>query len=300
MNRSQAFSSAVIDDIHRFISEVWQVCGASSEMHIGDFYWSLFHRASTDRTASVSLWYDDADILQGIGLFPGTTWCDMVVRPVHLASSLSEDMIAWAIRECRRKHPYAKAPLLLRLGRRVTAPERLELLARLGFRQMDFGYLSLTIAVHPQKQRGSLPNGFVCRPLNEHDIQSRVAAHNSAFPGEEMSVTDYSCLMACPGYERTLDLVVVNPSGAIASFCTLWLDEINCAGLLEPVGCHPQYRRQGLTRYVIIEGLQRLWERGATEAIVRAHSDNVAAVSLHKSCGFTVASTTFGHEKEIR
>src|SRR5262244_3366986 len=45
-----------------------------------------------------------------------------------------------------------------------------------------------------------------------------------------------------------LDRVVEAPSGSFAAFCLIWLDPAHGVGELEPVGCHPGYRRQGLAR----------------------------------------------------
>ena len=47
-------------------------------------------------------------------------------------------------------------------------------------------------------------------------------------------------------FVRALDLVVVDASGTVAAFCTLWCDAANRVGLVEPVGCDPRFRRRGL------------------------------------------------------
>jgi GNAT superfamily N-acetyltransferase len=299
MIRAEVVSPAVLADARRLITEVWPVYGPASEMHVGDLYWALFHRRFHGDESPVALWYDAAGALQGMTLFPGQTWCDIVLRPAHLASSLGEEIVAWAVRECRRKNPQTTVPLVLRIGRRVSSPERLELLERMGFERMNFGYLALAADAHAECQPRRLQTGFVCRPLHLEDIPARVATYNLAFPGEELSVEDYATLRSCPGYDHSLDLVVVDPSGAVVSFCTLWLDDANGVGLVEPVGCHPEFRRRGLTQYVIMAGLQRLWARGAKQAIVRVHSENRAAQLLYQSCGFSMASTAFGHEKRF-
>jgi ribosomal protein S18 acetylase RimI-like enzyme len=234
-----------------------------------------------------------------MALFPGQTWCDIVLRPAHVASSLSEEIVAWAVRECRRKGHDAAGPLVLRVGRRVTSPERLALLERMGFERMNFGYLALAVDAHAESQGRHLQTGFVCRPLHPEDIPARVATYNLAFPGEGLSVEDYEFLRSCPGYDPALDLVVVDRSQAVVAFCTLWLDDVNGVGLLEPVGCHPEFRRRGLTQFVIAAGLHRLWARGTKQVIVRVHSENEAARLLYQSCGFSPASTAFGHEKTI-
>jgi ribosomal protein S18 acetylase RimI-like enzyme len=208
-------------------------------------------------------------------------------------------MIAWAVRACHRKNPQPTAPLVLRIGRRVTSPERLQFLERLEFRPMNFGYFAFAVNAHAEPGRQPLPAGFVCRPLRQEDIPSRVAAYNLAFPGENLSVDDHERLRSCPGHVEALDLIVVHLSDDVAAFCTLWMDEANGAGLVEPVGCHPAYRRRGLTQHVILEGLRRLWARGAKQAIVRVHSENAAAQQLYQSCGFAQVSNAFGHERRI-
>jgi ribosomal protein S18 acetylase RimI-like enzyme len=268
-------------------------------MHVGDLCWGLFHRRPADLDGPVALWHDAAGALQGMTFFPGRTWCDVVLRPAHFASSLGEEMVAWAVRECRRKNPRPTEPLVLRIGRRVTSLERSEFLERLGFERMSFGYLALAVDAHAGPQRVQPTAGFVCRPLRQEDVSSRVATHNLAFPGEDLSVDAYSTLRSCPGHDPTLDLAIVDRSDDVVSFCTLWLDEANGVGLVEPTGCHPGQRRRGLTRWVILEGLQRLWARGAKQAVVRVHSENAAARALYESCGFSTVCTAFGHEKRI-
>jgi ribosomal protein S18 acetylase RimI-like enzyme len=164
---------------------------------------------------------------------------------------------------------------------------------------MNFGYLALAVDAHAEPKHQQLPAGFVCRPLRQEDIPSRVAAFNLAFPGENLSVGDHVTLRSCPGFVDALDLVVVNQSDDVVAFCTLWIDDTNGVGLVEPAGCHPDYRRRGLTQFVILDGLQRLWALGAKQAIVRVHSENTAARQLYQSCGFSLVSSAVGHERRI-
>src|SRR3954454_1652666 len=86
---------AVLASAHRLISEVWPVYGPGSEMHVGDLYWSLFHRRLGGPGSPVTLWYDAEEALQGMTLFPGPTWCDIILRPAHFDSPLSEEIVTW-------------------------------------------------------------------------------------------------------------------------------------------------------------------------------------------------------------
>ena len=78
----------------------------------------------------------------------------------------------------------------------------------------------------------------------------------------------YHNIQRCPLYRRDLDLVAVAPGGEIASFCTLWYDDVTRSAYIEPVATVPEHLRRGLARATITEGLRRLQRLGATRAFV--------------------------------
>ena len=85
------------------------------------------------------------------------------------------------------------------------------------------------------------------------------------------------------------ELVVVAPDGRFAAFLVYWIDPISKSGLFEPVGCHPDFQRRGLTTALMYEGLQCMAAQGMTMAIVvhEAPDDNPASAALYRSVGFT-------------
>jgi GNAT superfamily N-acetyltransferase len=288
-------------DIDRLISEVWSISGPHAEMHIGDLYWALFRSTRIDRRAATRLLRDAAGAPVGAAIYPGESWCDIVVRPDPAADGVAEELIDWAVAECQRKNRRKTEPVVLRIGRRISSPSQRQLLERRGFAPMTYGYPALMCDLNKsgRQARLPLPVGFSCLELPESASWSRVAAYNAAFPGESMTAEDYRCLTSSPGYHPSLDLVVVDPSGTVASFCTLWHDAVNRVGLVEPVGCDPRFRRRGLSRLVMLEGLRRLEGRGATSAVVRVHHQNTAALALYAACGFHVVTSTFGYERRV-
>jgi mycothiol synthase len=78
----------------------------------------------------------------------------------------------------------------------------------------------------------------------------------------------YLNIQRCPLYRRDLDMVAVAPGGEIASFGTLWYDDVTRSAYIEPVATVPEHQRHGLARAVISEGLRRLQRLGATRAFV--------------------------------
>jgi GNAT superfamily N-acetyltransferase len=67
-------------------------------------------------------------------------------------------------------------------------------------------------------------------------------------------------------------MVAVAPAatagGEIASFCTVWYDDVTRSAYLEPVATVPEHQRLGLARATISEGLKRVKRLGATRAFV--------------------------------
>ena len=88
----------------------------------------------------------------------------------------------------------------------------------------------------------------------------------------------YLDIQRCPLYRRDLDIVAIAPNGDIASFCTVWFDDVTRSACFEPVGTYTPYQRRGLAKAVMVEGLRRAKRLGATLASVGGHSPEANAL----------------------
>lgn len=132
-----------------------------------------------------------------------------------------------------------------------------------------------------------LPPGFTVHTMaEEDDVERRRELFGRAFnhpdPADWPSSFAYRELQRAPDYRREHDLVVVAPDGTYAACCIIWYDAANRVGHLEPVGTHPDFRRRGLGRAVVLHGLHRLAALGATW--VPMESD----APLYEAIGFRV------------
>ena len=73
-------------------------------------------------------------------------------------------------------------------------------------------------------------------------------------------------------------MVAVAPNGELASFCTVWYDDVTRSAYFEPVGTYTPYQRRGLAKGVMYEGLRRVKRLGATMAFVSGHSPEANAL----------------------
>lgn len=65
-----------------------------------------------------------------------------------------------------------------------------------------------------------------------------------------------------------------------------WHDTLNRTGLLEPVGTHPEHRRRGLGKAVVLHAMGQMKAAGMTHATVANTATNEASRELYRSCGF--------------
>jgi len=91
----------------------------------------------------------------------------------------------------------------------------------------------------------------------------------------------YHHIQAAPLYRRDLDIIAVGSDGSIASFCTLWFDDVSRTAYIEPVATIPAHQRKGLANVVILAGLHRLQCMGCKVAFVGGFSE--AANALYSS-----------------
>ena len=96
-------------------------------------------------------------------------------------------------------------------------------------------------------------------------------------------------LQAAPLYRPDLDVMVVAPSGELASYALGWSDPGSRTGLMEPVGTHKDFRRQGLGNRLIREITRRLVTLGAQTVTIGTYEKNQAAVGLYQSAGYTLS-----------
>jgi mycothiol synthase len=129
-----------------------------------------------------------------------------------------------------------------------------------------------------------VPPGYTVRALGDADeLPARSWASWRGFHPDEPD-QDYEGwewylnIQRCPLYRRDLDIVVVAPGGEIASFCTLWYDDVTRSAYVEPVATVPEHRRLGLARAAITEGLHRVKRLGATRAFVGGYTPGANAL----------------------
>ena len=113
-----------------------------------------------------------------------------------------------------------------------------------------------------------LPKGYRFRTADEAGPEAAVRAHVAAWAPTAYTVAGYEGVRRTPAYRGDLHVLVESPDGTMAASAILWLDEVNKTVEFEPVGTHPEHRRRGLGRALMLHGMHRARAAGARHATV--------------------------------
>ena len=161
---------------------------------------------------------------------------------------------------------------------------RQEILAQRGFQRVDRPgeqeyqhRRSLDEPLPPVRQI----MGYTIRPMGDGlELLERCYASGLGFHDNDIHTARenrdhpewYHHIQSAPLYRRDLDIVAVASDGSIASFCTMWFDDVSRTAYIEPVATVPAHQKRGLGKAVIVEGLHRLKRMGCKVAFVGGYS----------------------------
>jgi len=137
-----------------------------------------------------------------------------------------------------------------------------------------------------------LPAGFRFRTAEEVGPEAVVRAHVDAWVVSAYTVQKYVDVRQTAAYRGDLHVLVEAPDGTMASSAIIWFDEANKTIEFEPVGTHPDYRRLGLARAMMLHGMHLAQAAGATQATVvcKGAPGHPAARGLYYGLGFREVS----------
>ena len=135
-----------------------------------------------------------------------------------------------------------------------------------------------------------IPTGFRILDSTVVSNHQKGLAHGRAFgrykedrPDDDILEKAYQSMRTAPDYRPDLDISLIDNNDEVAAFATVWFDDMNKIGILEPVGTIPKYRGLGLGKAVIFEGINRIRNLGAKKMYVGSDQQ------FYRSIGFSLA-----------
>jgi GNAT superfamily N-acetyltransferase len=198
---------------------------------------------------------------------------------------LVKEIIKWIEKKCKTLsagEPYSISIVVLdgNSGRE-------EILEESGFEKGEVYSTPKTRKLDTPNPDFPVPLGYYIRSVDPYkDFEELASAIRIVFGHGEWFTRDIlDGLSKAAFYQRDLNLLALDNSDKIASFCTFRYDPPSRIVELEPMGTLPDHRRRGLGKALICEGLRRLEKYNPTLLFLEA-ANNPAAKRLYAATDF--------------
>lgn len=138
----------------------------------------------------------------------------------------------------------------------------------------------------------TLPEGYkIISFEDEYDVLKHHAClwygfnHEGEPPVMDEDLVSRKRQVSAPHMDKSLLMMVVAPNGDYVSYCGMWYDPEEDYALVEPVATHPDYRKKGLGKAAVLEGVKRCGLKGAKVAYVGSKQQ------FYYNIGFNPVST---------
>jgi len=135
----------------------------------------------------------------------------------------------------------------------------------------------------------TLPASFHLTSLAEecdwakvHRVMWRGFDHEGEPPAGEEELESRRKLFDTPNARRDLKIAVKAPNGNFVAFCGMFYEPTNRFAHVEPLATDPDYRRMGLGKAAVLEGIRRCGALGATVVYVGNELPIYRAVGFKK------------------
>jgi predicted N-acetyltransferase YhbS len=242
-------------------------------------YWWWFVNPDIEKITledNVFIWESEGGGIAAVLNPEGRGQAYMQVHPDLHTSGLDEEMIATAEEHLFVMDEGGQRKLQIFVDSQDTS--RQQILGHRGFRRVEEAghqeYQHRRSLDEPLPDVPQIP-GYAIRSLGDGlELLERCYASGLGFHNDDIHTARdnrdhpewYHHIQSAPLYRRDLDIAAFASDGSVASFATVWFDDVSRTAYFEPVATVPAHRERGLGRAVMLEGLHRLRRMGCKVA----------------------------------
>ncbi|MEG3838751.1 GNAT family N-acetyltransferase [Microcoleus sp. herbarium14] len=276
-----------------------------------------FNEPSLDKARDIRLWEDANGKLIGFAQLwisePGEVidgWLSFRVHPDARGGDLEAAAIAWGEVRMREVSVMRGSPVKLRSSTRADKCDRISVLVSCGF-QVDRYFFRMARSLWEPIPEPQFPEGFWLRQVScEQDAEAWVEMFNQSFIDHwnhhDLTVEKFNYYSAKPDYRNDLDLIAVTDDGTFVAFCNCEISQEENArtgrneGWVALLGTRRGFRKIGLGRAMLLDGLHRLKAAGVETAILGVDAENPSgALRLYESTGFHNIRDSISYVKDV-
>ncbi|MFW9849797.1 MAG: GNAT family N-acetyltransferase [Candidatus Thorarchaeota archaeon] len=234
----------------------------------------------------VKIWEDSESNIAAITIVKPSGECWILIHPEHLDAE--EELVLWIEDYRKRSKKDITEEVPIHFVVQDDDEQRQNLLKKLGYERTEVEGADQVYDMSHEPPDYQLPEGYSVRhvAVNEEWEKYR-AVQKAVFTHiKDMSQKILYIYSTASFYVPELDIVAVDPDGNFAAFCTGRIDPVSKIAELEPVGTHPDHRKKGLGKAVILECLKRLKEYEPPAIVILGAAATEGANRLYESVGF--------------
>jgi ribosomal protein S18 acetylase RimI-like enzyme len=272
------FSDAEFEEMWRLLIDSFTITGRPHNWSFAEL--ENWRYASWDEPPPyfidrVHLWRNDAGELVGFC----NRYYDTTFLQVHPAYRFLEDsMLDWAERNWGGEE--------MRIETRAYQydAERKDLLVRRGYEDIGAAANVHVYDVSRLYPGIDLLPGFRIESLAENgDYDGRIATERATFNSDYLDRNWFDGKSSASSYSFDWDLCVVSPEDQHVAFALVWIDDHNKIAQIDPVGTHPDYRRQGFAKALLSACFRRLHAAGIRRVYIESAPEPNVSNRLYDS-----------------
>jgi GNAT superfamily N-acetyltransferase len=267
--RNYTKKAGITEDYHK-VREFLLALG-STNFTYARWDWMITHDyLDREAVGRIGIW-EDGDLIVGVATFdlrPGTAFC--MTHPEY--DHLKKEMMIYSEDHLSEGDSFG-----------VVIPDSdmdyQDIAADLGFVATESKESDAIFHVGKTPTDYRLPEGFKITSIKEtYDLYQyyRVLwkGFNHELNGEgELKFSEENekagnLQMKRDNVDLSLKIAVVAPDGNFVSYCGMWYDKNSEYAVIEPVATDPDYRRMGLGKAAVLEGIRRVGDLGARRVLV--------------------------------
>ena len=268
----------------------------------GQRFRQLWETSDGQLVGVVFLWLRNSETAQEARL-------SLKVHPLYRGHMLESEMFVWAENFIKEQTALGSLPFQMQINTRDDLTYYRDLYTAHGYQPVRWFHdmeRALDIPI-PEPQ---FPAGFTTRPTTLEEAAAWVEMFNQSFVDHwnhyPMILEDRRFRLSHHTYCPQLDWVAVAPDGTLAAFCYGNISaEDNTRknrkdGWIFSLGTRRGFRRRGLARAMLLQGIRQLRDAGMETALLGVDAQNPnQAKDLYDSVGFRVKETHIAYEKRL-
>jgi hypothetical protein len=145
-----------------------------------------------------------------------------------------------------------------------------EFLSKRGYTKTENKQRIMVKSYPADPEKVILPDGFTIQDARTVSPFYTALAHNHSFrynQANDGAEKGFAKMRTMPDYRPELDLILFDPEGQPAGLANFWVNGNSKTASVEPLGTVWWYRRMGLGKALITEGINRTRKYGCTQLI---------------------------------